>query len=105
MRISDWSSDVCSSDLIFFIGKAQVLFRRDVAQHGSAVPADQRSTDSRRNMVIARSNISCQRPQGIEGSFMAMLQLHVHVFLDQVHGYVSGSLDHALTTVLPLHLC
>src|SRR3546814_15516529 len=28
MRISDWSSDVCSSDLILYIGKARSLRKR-----------------------------------------------------------------------------
>src|SRR3546814_8202879 len=37
MRISDWSSDVCSSDLI---GDEAVLFERDVEVDDVAVPDD-----------------------------------------------------------------
>src|SRR3546814_9062171 len=41
MRISDWSSDVCSSDLAWPHGFLHVLVAKDIAVLGAGVPTDQ----------------------------------------------------------------
>ena len=33
-----------------------------------------------------------------------MLKLHLHVFFDELHRYVSGTFDHDLNVMLPRHL-
>ena len=81
-----------------------MLFGCDVAEHGCAIPADQGSPNAGRNVVVARSNISGQWAQGIEGRFVAMLELHVHIFFDHLHRHVAGAFDHDLHIVLPGHL-
>jgi len=40
----------------------------------------------------------------IERRFVALFQLPLHVFLDEVHGHVAGAFDHALHVMLPRHL-
>src|SRR3546814_16793307 len=51
MRISDWSSDVCSSDLIAIRGVAQLLAapdaHRELDQHRADARRDDRCTDAR----------------------------------------------------------
>ncbi|MNL53925.1 hypothetical protein D3C87_1772130 [compost metagenome] len=47
---------------IFFIRQAQMFFRRYVAQHGRAKPANHSSTNGRSDVVVTRCNISGQRP-------------------------------------------
>ena len=86
------------------IGQAQMLLGCDIAEHGAAEPADHRRTDAAGDVVIARSDIGGQRPQGIEGCLIAALQLLVHVFLDQLHGHMAGAFDHALHVMLPGNL-
>ena len=39
---------------IFFIRQAQMLFWRDITQHGAAKPADERSANAGSDMVITR---------------------------------------------------
>ena len=48
---------------IFLVGQCKVLFGGDVAQHGRTQPTDLRRTDSRGDMVVARSDVRNQRPQ------------------------------------------
>ena len=42
--------------------------------------------------------------QRVEGRLRTVLQLQIHVFLDQVHGDVAGAFDHHLHVVLPRDL-
>ena len=81
-----------------------MLFGCDIAKHRSAIPADQRRANARGNVVIARCNIGGQGAKSIEGRFVAMLELHIHIFCDQLHGHVAWAFDHDLHVVLPGHL-
>ena len=38
---------------VFFVGEAEVFFRRDVAEHGAAIPADHGGTDAAGDVVVA----------------------------------------------------
>src|SRR3546814_21145367 len=117
MRISDWSSDVCSSDLtsgacaaqtpahrvvpqararmplgevgrmggdlvgddavlhVLAVGQAQMLLRRDVAEHRRAEPADHRGADGAGDVVVARRRVGRARAPGVEGRLLAALTL------------------------------
>ena len=78
-----------------------MLFRRHVAEHGAAEPADHRRPNARREVVIARRNIGSQRPQGVERCFVAVLQLLGHVAADHLHRHVARTFNHHLHVILP----
>ena len=68
------------------------------------VAHDQRGTDARSDVVVAGCDICRERSQRIEGRFVAVLELHLHVFFDQLHGYVAWAFDHDLNVMLPSNL-
>ena len=86
---------------VFFVGQPEVLFRRDVAQHGRAVPPDHGCANRRRDVVVAGSDVGDQRSQRVERSFGAELDFFLDLLLDLVHGDVAGTFDHHLHVVLP----
>ena len=86
---------------VFFRRQAEVFFGRDVAQHGTPVPADHRRPDTRRNVVISWCDVGGEGPQGIERGLVTRLQLPFHVFMDHVHRHVAGPFDHDLHVVRP----
>jgi hypothetical protein len=47
---------------VLFVRQAEVLFRRDVAEHGAAEPADHRRANTGGEVVVARRDIG-GRPQ------------------------------------------
>jgi hypothetical protein len=52
-------------------------------------------------VVVARRDIGRERSQRIKGSFLAVLELQLHVLLDELHRHVAGALDHDLHVVVP----
>ena len=48
---------------VFFVRQAEMFFRRDVAQHRGAVPADHRRADAAGDVVVARRDVGGQRAQ------------------------------------------
>ena len=86
---------------VFLVGQAEVLLRGHVAEHRAAVPADHRRADGGGDVVVARGDVGGQRAKRIEGGLVAAFELLVHVLLDELHGDVSGALDHGLHIVLP----
>ncbi len=46
---------------VFAIGQAEVFFRRDVAKHGRAVPADHGCANGGGDVVIARCDVCDER--------------------------------------------
>src|SRR5450830_986789 len=86
---------------VHLVGQAQMFLRCDVAQHRCAVPADLRGADAGSDVVVTRRDVGGQGSQRVERRFVALLQLQVHVFLDQVHWHVAGTFDHDLHVVLP----
>ena len=86
---------------VIAIGEAEVLLRRDVAEHRRAVPADHRRADRARDVVVARRDVGRERPERVERRLVAPLELLRHVLLDEVHGNVARPLVHDLHVVLP----
>ncbi len=86
---------------VILVGQAEVLFRRDIAEHGSSIPADHRSTDGRSDVIIPGGDVGDQRPERIERSFVTKLVFLFHLHLDLIQGNVAGALDHHLDVVLP----
>ena len=80
-----------------------MLFRRDVAEHRRAVPADHRRADRRRDVVVAGCDVDDQRPERVERSAEAELDFLVDLLLDLVHRHVAGAFDHHLHVFLPGH--
>ena len=83
------------------VRQAQVLLGRDVAQHRGAGPADHRGADGAGDVVVARRDVDGQRAERVERRLVAVLELLVHVGLDQVHRHVARAFDHGLHVVLP----
>ena len=83
------------------IRQAEVLLRRDVAQHRRAVPADHRGADRRRDVVVSGCDVGGQRAERVEGRFTAPIELLLHVLFDEVHGNVPRAFVHHLHVVLP----
>ena len=97
-------SNLIGNDPVFdvlFVRQSQMLFWRDITKHGCTVPTDQRGTDTRSDVVVAGCDICRERSQRIEGRFVAVLKLHLHVFFDQLHGHVAWAFDHDLNVMLP----
>ena len=73
-----------------------MLLRRDVAKHGGASLRNDCRADSRRDVVIARRDVGCQRAEGVERSFLTPLLFPLHVVSDLVHRNVAWAFDHHL---------
>ncbi len=86
---------------VVLVGQAEVLLRRNVAEHGAAVPADHGGTDAAGDVVVAGGDVGGEGAEGVEGSLVAPLELLGHVFLDHVHGDVAGTFVHDLATFGP----
>jgi hypothetical protein len=89
---------------VLALGEAEVLLRRDVAEHRRPEPADHGGADGGRDVVVAGGHVGRERTEGVERGLVADLELTVHVLLDEVHRDVAGALDHDLDVVLPGHL-
>ena len=86
---------------VVLVRQAEVLLRRDVAEHRAAEPADHRRADRAGDVVVAGRDVGRQRPERVERRLGALLQLELHVFLDELHRHVAGAFDHHLAIVLP----
>ena len=75
---------------VFLVGQAEVLLRRDVAEHGCAVPADHGGADRRRNVVVARRDVGDERAQSVERCFVAELLLFLDLLFDLVERNMPG---------------
>src|SRR3546814_5433320 len=78
MRISDWSSDVCSSDLLFFVAEA------DAREHHDAVSLDQ--FDALRPKRLVENVGAINMDDGANGRFDR--------FDFQIHDGISRSEEH-----------
>ena len=86
---------------IVLVRKAEVFLGRDVAEHGAAIPADHGGTDAAGDVVVAGGDVGGQWSEGVEGGFVAPLELLGHVFLDHVHRDVAGAFVHDLAALGP----
>ena len=103
-NIRSVSGDLVGDDAVFhvlFVGQAQMLFGRYVAEHGRAVPADHGRADGRGDVVVAGGDVGDQRPKRIERSRMAQLDFLIDLLFDLVERNVAGAFDHDLDVVLP----
>ena len=83
------------------VRKAQVLFRRDVAEHRNPVVGRERSADGTGDVVVPRPNVADERTEDVERRLVAPLDLVLHVLLDLVHRHVARPFDHNLAPVFP----
>ena len=81
------------------VRQAEMLLRRDVAEHGGAEPADHGGADGRGDVVIARRDIGDQRPKRVERRLAAFLELLVDIDLDLVQRHMAGAFDHHLAAL------
>ena len=86
---------------ILAVWQAQVFFGSDITEHGATKPANHGGADSRGKVVIARSNISRQRAEGIERCTVTMLQLFRHIGFNQVQRDMAWPLNHHLDIIFP----
>ena len=86
---------------ILFVGQAEVFLGSDVAEHGAAKPANHGGANAAGDVVVTGRDVGRKGTQRVEGRFVAMLQLEVHVLFDEVHGDVAGAFDHDLDVVFP----
>merc|ERR1711965_1106409 len=86
---------------VFRIGKPEMLLRCDIAKHCCAMPASDGSTNRRCDVVITRRNISNQGAKNIEGGFIALLHLLLHVELNLIQRHMAWTLHHHLNVMLP----
>ncbi len=77
---------------------------RHVAEHRGAEPADHRRADAACDVVIAGSDVSGKRPERVERSFAANLELLVHILFDKMHRHVARAFDHGLAVHFPSDL-
>ncbi len=59
-----------------------MFLRRDVTQHGGAVPADLGGADGAGDVIVAGRDVGGQRTEGIERRLETVLELPIHVLLD-----------------------
>ena len=78
-----------------------MFFRRDVAEHGGAVPSDHGCADGAGDVVVAGSDVGDEWAERIERRFVAQLVFFFHLQLDLVEGNVAGAFDHDLHVVFP----
>src|SRR3954447_16294162 len=78
-----------------------MFFRRDVTEHGAAVPAYHRRADRAGDVIVAGRNIRGERPEGVEWRFVTPLELFLHVLFDHVHGDVARAFVHHLHMLRP----
>src|SRR5438445_13142481 len=96
--------DLISDDSVFhilFVRKAEMLLRSDIAEHCRTMPSDHRRTDSRRDVIVSRSKVGNERPEGIERRFVAKLAFFIHLLLDLVHRNMAWAFDHDLHVIFP----
>ena len=83
------------------VRQAEMLFRRDVAEHGRAVPANLRRADRRGDVIVSRRDIRRKRTERVERRLAAPFELFLHVLLDEMHGHVARPFIHDLDAVVP----
>ena len=83
------------------VRQAEVLLRRDVAEHRGAGGAGHRRADGARDVVVARRDVGDERPEDVERRLVAELDLLLHVHLDLIERDVARPFDHDLDVLLP----
>ena len=81
---------------VFGVRQADVLLRRDVAQHGGAVPCADGRADGARDVVVTGGAVHRHRAENVERRVVAPQLLKLHVHLDFVQRNMAGAFDHDL---------
>ena len=89
---------------VLLVGQTQVFLGSYVAEHRASEPTDHRSPDAAGNVIIARSDIRREWPEGVKRSFLAPLQLLGHVLFNHVHGDMTRAFVHHLHAMVPRSL-
>ena len=103
-KVGGVSGDLVGDDSfadVVAVGESKVLFGRDVTKHGATIPTDVGGTDTRGDVIVARSDVGGEWPKSVEGSLVAPIDLLLHVFFDELHGNVAGAFVHDLTALGP----
>ena len=82
-------------------GQAEVLLRRDVAEHRRAAPAGEGGADAAGDVVVAGGEVGHERAEDVERRAVADFDLLLDVHVDLVHRDVAGAFDHDLRAVRP----
>ena len=93
--------DPYNEDFLRELLEAEVLSRRDVAEHRAAVPADQRRADGAGDVVVARRHVGDDGPQHVKRRAVAQALFQHHVAGDFVQRHVARPFDHHLDVLLP----
>ena len=102
-QIGGVGGDFVGDDALLHVvefGQAEMFFRRDVAEHGGAVPAGQGGADGAGDVVVAGGDVGNERAENVERRFVAELGFLAHVHFDLVHRNVAGAFDHDLGALL-----
>ncbi len=78
-----------------------MLLRGDIAEHRASIPANLGGTNCTCDVIIARSDISRQRAEGVKRSLVAPIELLVHILLDKLHRDMPGAFVHDLNIKFP----
>ena len=78
-----------------------MLFRRDIAYHGSSEPCNLGGSYCRSDVVVSRGNICGERAKCVEWCFVASAHLTVHILFNLVHWHMTGAFDDDLNIFLP----
>ena len=86
---------------ILLIGQGQVFFGGDIAEHSRSQPCDLCTTDGTGNMIVARCDIGDDRSKGVEGRFVTVGQLALHILLYLMHRHMTRTFDESLHVLVP----
>merc|ERR1712080_525521 len=78
-----------------------MLLGRDVAEQRGPQLGNARRTDGGSDVVVARRDVRCQRPERVEGCLLAPLDLLGHVIRNLIHGNVPRPFIHDLNVLFP----
>ena len=96
----DLVRDAALLDVILF-GQPQMLLGRDVAEHRRAMIRGRGRADATGDVVIARENVSHQRPKHVERRAVAQRTLDFHIPFDLIERHMPGAFNHDLHAVAP----
>jgi len=78
-----------------------VALGRHLAEHCGDMQTGHGGTDDGGDVVVTKRDVGHQEAEHIEGCFIALLHLLLHVELELVHRNVARTFDHHLQVVLP----
>src|SRR3546814_6583864 len=100
MRISDWSSDVCSSDLSAFLGAVRILTNASISRSSSVAMTGRRPTNSGISPNLSRSSGSTDLSRSEEhtSELQSLMRISYAVFCLKKKKYTDKSTMHKIYT-------